>query len=82
MPKSAVRPINSSKNKLNSEIILIFHFNPNILKVTWDFACWICLFYHKYSTRLIDIVWFDVIFAELFLNVLYFLQAMQLLMVI
>ena len=82
MPKSAVRPINSSKNKLNSEIILIFHFNPNILKVTWDFACWICLFYHKYSTRLIDIVWFDVIFAELFLNVLYFLQTMQLLMVI
>ena len=74
--------MNGSKNKLNSEIILIFHFNPNILKVTWDFACWICLFYHKYSTRLIDIVWFDVIFAELFLNVLYFLQTMQLLMVI
>ena len=38
-------------------------------KVTWDFACWICLFYHKYSTRLTDIVWFDVIFAELLLNV-------------
>ena len=74
--------MNGSKNKLNSEIILNFHFNPNTLKVTWDFACWICLFYHKYSTRLIDIVWFDVIFAELFLNVLYFLQAMQLLMVI
>ena len=29
MPKSAVGPINSSKNKLNSEIIFIFHFNPN-----------------------------------------------------
>jgi len=29
MPKSTVRPMNSSKNKLNSEIILIFHFNSN-----------------------------------------------------
>ena len=29
MPKSAVEPINSSKNKLNSEIILIFNHNPN-----------------------------------------------------
>ena len=29
MPKSAVRPINNSKNKLNSEIILIFNSNPN-----------------------------------------------------
>ena len=29
MPKSAVEPMNSSKNKLNSEIILIFHLHPN-----------------------------------------------------
>ena len=29
MPKSAVRPMNSSKNKLNCEIILIFNPNPN-----------------------------------------------------
>ena len=29
MLKSVVEPMNNSKNKLNSEIILIFHFNPN-----------------------------------------------------
>ena len=29
MSKSAMGPINNSKNKLNSEIILIFYFNPN-----------------------------------------------------
>ena len=29
MPKSAMRLMNSSKNKLNSEIILIFNPNPN-----------------------------------------------------
>ena len=29
MPKSAVKPMNSSKNKLNNEIILIFHSYPN-----------------------------------------------------
>ena len=29
MPKSAVRPINCSKNKLNNEIILNFNPNPN-----------------------------------------------------
>ena len=29
MPKSAVKPMNSSKNKLKSEIIFIFHSNPN-----------------------------------------------------
>ena len=27
--KKCSEPMNSSKNKLNSEIILIFHFNPN-----------------------------------------------------
>ena len=27
--KSAVKPINNSKNKINSEIILIFHSSPN-----------------------------------------------------
>ena len=30
MPKSAVKPINNTKNKLNSEIILIFPPNPNV----------------------------------------------------
>ena len=29
MPKSTVRPMNSSKNKLNNEIIFIFNPNPN-----------------------------------------------------
>ena len=29
MSKSAVEPINSCKNKLNNEIILIFNPNPN-----------------------------------------------------
>ena len=29
MLKSTVGLMNSNKNKLNSEIILIFHFNPN-----------------------------------------------------
>ena len=29
MPKIVMRPINSNKNKLNSEIILIFNPNPN-----------------------------------------------------
>ena len=29
MPKSIVKLINSSKNKLNNEIILIFPPNPN-----------------------------------------------------
>ena len=29
MSKNEVGPINSSKNKLNSEIILIFNSNPN-----------------------------------------------------
>ena len=29
MPKNAMGPINSSKNKLNSEIIFIFHLNSN-----------------------------------------------------
>ena len=29
MLKSAVRPMNSSKNKLNSEIIFIYNPNPN-----------------------------------------------------
>ena len=29
MPKNAVRLMNSSKNKINSEIIFIFHSNPN-----------------------------------------------------
>ena len=28
MPKNAMGPINSNKNKQNNEIILIFHFNP------------------------------------------------------
>ena len=35
MPKSVVRPINSSKNKLNSEIIYNFNPPPN--------AHWVCL---------------------------------------
>ena len=29
MPKSAIVTMNSNKNKLNSEIILIFHPHPN-----------------------------------------------------
>ena len=29
MPKSTVESMNNSKNKLNSEIILIFNYNPN-----------------------------------------------------
>ena len=29
MLKSAIRPINNSKNKLNNEIILIFNLNSN-----------------------------------------------------
>ena len=29
MSKSAMRPMNSNKNKLNCEIILIFNPNPN-----------------------------------------------------
>ena len=29
MLKSAVGPMNSNKNKLNSEIVFIFHPNPN-----------------------------------------------------
>ena len=29
MPKSALGPINSSRNKLNSEIIFIYNSNPN-----------------------------------------------------
>ena len=29
MPKSTVEPMNSNKNKLNSEIILILNLNPN-----------------------------------------------------
>ena len=29
MRKSAVGPMNSNKNKLNSEIVFIFHPNPN-----------------------------------------------------
>ena len=63
-------------------LFIFYLFYNGWFKVTWDFAYWICLFYHKYSTRLIDIVWFDVLFAELLLNVLYFLQTMQLLMAI
>ena len=43
MPKSIVKPMNSSKNKLNSEKILIFHFNPNVhLVLVWiaqKYAC-------------------------------------------
>ena len=30
VPKSAVEPINSNKNKLNNEIIYNFNCNPNI----------------------------------------------------
>ena len=30
MLKSAVRPINSSKNKLNSKIILVFNLHPDV----------------------------------------------------
>ena len=34
--KSVVRPMNISKNKLNSKIILIFHPNPNAhLRSVW-----------------------------------------------
>ena len=33
MPKSAVRPINNSKNKLNNEITFIYNLNPNALIV-------------------------------------------------
>ena len=29
MPKNTIGLMNSSKNKLNSEIILIFNFHPN-----------------------------------------------------
>ena len=45
MPKNALGPMNSSKNKLNSEIILIFNPNPNahfILKLS-VYICYICL---------------------------------------
>ena len=36
MLKSVVKPMNSSKNKLNSEIILIFHYYPNTHLITAD----------------------------------------------
>ena len=36
MPKSAVGPMNSNKNKLNSEIIFIFHLNPNAPLIYMD----------------------------------------------
>ena len=39
MPKSVVKPMNSNKNKLNNEIILIFHFNPNAHLVLVWIAC-------------------------------------------
>ena len=29
MQKNVMKSMNSSKNKMNNEIILIFHFNPN-----------------------------------------------------
>ena len=35
MSKSTMRPMNSSKNKLNSEIILSFNPNPNAVCI-WD----------------------------------------------
>ena len=38
MSKSAMGPINNSKNKPNSEIILIFHFNPNA-HIIFHFKC-------------------------------------------
>ena len=44
--KSAMGPMNSSKNKLNSEIILIFNPNPNAhLVCVWDelnFSAYLC----------------------------------------
>ena len=39
MPKSAVRLINNSKNKLNSEIIFIFRQHPNTRSQAILFAC-------------------------------------------
>jgi len=39
MPKSALRPINNIKNKLNGEIILIFH-NKNV-KLKWGAQIWV-----------------------------------------
>jgi len=44
-PKNAMELMNSSKNKLNSEIILIFNLNPNayfILKL-FVYICFVCL---------------------------------------
>ena len=44
-PKSAVELMNSSKNKLNGEIILIFNLNPNayfILELS-VYICFVCL---------------------------------------
>ena len=35
MPKNAMKPINSSKNKLNSKIILIYNSIPNAR--LWEF---------------------------------------------
>ena len=38
--ESVVGPMNSSKNKLNSKIILIFHPNPNAYKKKWEKKKW------------------------------------------
>ena len=35
MPKNVVKPINSNKNNLNSEIIFIYHLNPNAHLINW-----------------------------------------------
>ena len=40
MPKSAVGPVNNSKNKLNSKIIFIYNPNPN--------ACYIPIFFYEF----------------------------------
>ena len=40
MSKSAVRLIYNSKNKLNSDIILIFYFNPNA-RYEWEANAWV-----------------------------------------
>ena len=58
MPKSVVRLINSSKNKLNSEIIFIFHSNPNAHLV----SVWIHVHVHVFSSSAFSAFFFLIFF--------------------
>ena len=72
MPKSTARPINSRKNKLNSEKILIFHPHPNThivrlakIMAKINYFCQLILLFSLFLLLFMNLLHFLVLFINL-----------------